>query len=1855
ARTILSQNTTDTTSNRAFTSLKAAFPTWDDVRTAAPGGVEESIRVGGLAEIKTQRLKAILNTLVEERGEASMEYIRAMNDGEIKEELMRFKGVGKKTVACVLMFCLHRHEFPVDTHVWRIAKRLGWVPAKASRDEAYEHLNMRVPDDIKYDLHVLLVGHETEAHPHVESNAPYPHQQYRLQAQLPANTNSAEQSTSMTGAQEGLWQPRDAIPTGDMVHDEQRAQEPPLPSNIQPAQGSSRAGHMTVPVARDGTSQQSLSAGPHALFQVDPPEDDGKGNTHKAGGMSSRPTRQFPWRPGPIGRVLEALRRFLLSGEFQQMLQLAAGQFLLALFVFVRPMTYYESCLAVIFFVAAMLLIGRQQNVGSRLQASANIIGWYWPGLALGGGVVSLARALHHIVYPLWLVIFCILALIPLSIVRVYNLGLGIISSLAFGIIVLLGESLWPAYTLWRMGVTNILFVGLCASAGTLFAGLFVLPTLARDEMRDEVETLMRGIGHSLSGYASHMFVPDQPPAKPIPADTTASRRKLMMARMQEEITSDEQYSKVVWESSDPKLIMPPRHAGLPFSPDITGLRPQLQRARMLLGDAGFEPPWLSWQQVPLDKWKVVLDKLDRLVIQVAALESVLEGPEPLLSEKDVEEALGHSIIPIFRLIYAQLAGSLAALAKAVHADLHCSRKMDRLQMLFEPSWGILELELASVMHSTIKSYGALYSGQDPADLYTPVPTVRAVMYVQTLTSSIMEAVAESEAAIVAALSHRYTLKHVTTTEERVEQDMTASMRHRVQRPVHEANAVDQEDDDRGPHDSPPASRQSPATWQQQGQPEVADDSPAASRQSSATWQRQGRPGFVAGLVGSWERRASGAEYVQPPGEPATGLVPPSRQLMQSANMETYSTIEPMIPSRNLAGSDHLDTHADILASQDISPSIMASKLTSTGEMAGFSEAEDGLPELLDSQAQDALLQTQHADASSEDEDVPDTGTTSQPQNELPLSCHATALSEAEQDDSPVGPHRHRDGQAQHGIPQAHRGDAVGWAGDGLLGGLGMPAAGGSQHGSLHGRDHSAAGQPENGFLSPVSRQAASVAHSSSLLGRNLSAASQPEDDLPSGVDGGAASTSRSSSLPRPYQTAASQSEDGSPHRLGGGTVSAAHGSSLHGPAHGVTSKLADGCPSGLGRDAVCTAQPRSPHGANTSSPSQPQYSLPGGLFVSGAGNTQATFMHRPDVGDASKAHSSTLHRQETGVAAEDDMPNGHGGADAWEADHDLPHGPQAGPGSQALDALQHGHNGAGHSPGPNISRQNASWDGQHELHVSIESDPEGRMVRQSQNAPVSLRRNLGERPLWKLPLSHFADLEDLACRLRSRTPTSRRLARHEIREQKAAPGDSATEKWKRLLWPQIAWTVPLLEALCASIMLPIFKDVGKRCMASCKSRKALASNTWQNRYFQFGIKYWLAYSLSLAVIIPLQYISTGFVSWSPYYVMITVVVVLCEKVEVTLLKGIIRIITTIIGCVIGYLFMLRSNLATNPYGLMALLCVVTFLSGYFSLGPFKYAVFLLLITSNALVLCQYQPVPGHTGTVLSFYSRIVDIVVGVVYCLLLDLIWPWYTSSAALEGMGGTFKRCMSLIGTFNMRFIEELQVADVPQDERSGSKGIAETGPLTLGGGIYSPLGGVQLMLILNSVIWKKALLGTPPIVHRTFASMRVLADRLTAAEIMMQQKPIITGRYTSAPYQRFMLPMEAELKEVGQAMLGLGDAVVAVLSERGSAREMAALQQAIDVVQDRRMHFRRKYLQLQHDLALAVVEEGGAEAMHGRNVQRPLPGGRDSPASHYSTEDDGAEPGRTMVAAFATPDDAHHLLLLLPASTQGYPADV
>ena len=166
--------------------LKAAFPGgWDAVRLANVEDIAVPIRSAGLSAVKSARIQAILQQLHDSRGECSLEHLHALSDAEAKALLCGFKGVGPKTVACVLvrarvmdnrgpsaradasalfitlpqMFALKRHEFPVDTHVWKLAIALGWVPPSAGRDATYAHLNARVPGELKHALHVLLVEH----------------------------------------------------------------------------------------------------------------------------------------------------------------------------------------------------------------------------------------------------------------------------------------------------------------------------------------------------------------------------------------------------------------------------------------------------------------------------------------------------------------------------------------------------------------------------------------------------------------------------------------------------------------------------------------------------------------------------------------------------------------------------------------------------------------------------------------------------------------------------------------------------------------------------------------------------------------------------------------------------------------------------------------------------------------------------------------------------------------------------------------------------------------------------------------------------------------------------------------------------------------------------------------------------------------------------------------------------------------------------------------------------------------------------------------------------------------------------------------------------------------------------------------------------------------------------------------------------------------------------------------------------------------------------------------------------------------------------------------------------------------
>lgn len=164
--TILSQNTSEKNSTRAKTSLDAAFGRNEFAAIAAAprADVVESIRHGGLANKKAATIQNLLRSIKERHGKYSLQHLagpteRGMSDDEIMQELVSYDGVGPKTASCVLLFCLGRDSFAVDTHVFRLSKLLGWVPDKADRILAQAHLDLKVPGDLKYGLHVLMVRH----------------------------------------------------------------------------------------------------------------------------------------------------------------------------------------------------------------------------------------------------------------------------------------------------------------------------------------------------------------------------------------------------------------------------------------------------------------------------------------------------------------------------------------------------------------------------------------------------------------------------------------------------------------------------------------------------------------------------------------------------------------------------------------------------------------------------------------------------------------------------------------------------------------------------------------------------------------------------------------------------------------------------------------------------------------------------------------------------------------------------------------------------------------------------------------------------------------------------------------------------------------------------------------------------------------------------------------------------------------------------------------------------------------------------------------------------------------------------------------------------------------------------------------------------------------------------------------------------------------------------------------------------------------------------------------------------------------------------------------------------------------
>jgi endonuclease-3 len=160
--TVLSQNTNDTNRDRAYADLRDRFPQWDDVADAPLPAIARAIRHGGLGPTKSVRLREILRSLRDRGIPLDERAFARMRSSSLWDLLVGLRGVGPKTAACVLLFSLGRPYFPVDTHVHRVARRLGLVPDGADAVTAQELIQREVAPNDVYALHMLLIRHGRE-------------------------------------------------------------------------------------------------------------------------------------------------------------------------------------------------------------------------------------------------------------------------------------------------------------------------------------------------------------------------------------------------------------------------------------------------------------------------------------------------------------------------------------------------------------------------------------------------------------------------------------------------------------------------------------------------------------------------------------------------------------------------------------------------------------------------------------------------------------------------------------------------------------------------------------------------------------------------------------------------------------------------------------------------------------------------------------------------------------------------------------------------------------------------------------------------------------------------------------------------------------------------------------------------------------------------------------------------------------------------------------------------------------------------------------------------------------------------------------------------------------------------------------------------------------------------------------------------------------------------------------------------------------------------------------------------------------------------------------------------------------
>jgi endonuclease III len=143
----------------AYSNFKLRFPSWESAFRATKKQIASAIAPAGLATQKAARIKESLRIIKTEFGELSLRKLKYLAPADAEKFLIRLPGIGVKSARCIMMYSLGHEVLPVDTHVARIAARLGWTSENSNSAELHDELEVLIPPRARFGFHVRCVQH----------------------------------------------------------------------------------------------------------------------------------------------------------------------------------------------------------------------------------------------------------------------------------------------------------------------------------------------------------------------------------------------------------------------------------------------------------------------------------------------------------------------------------------------------------------------------------------------------------------------------------------------------------------------------------------------------------------------------------------------------------------------------------------------------------------------------------------------------------------------------------------------------------------------------------------------------------------------------------------------------------------------------------------------------------------------------------------------------------------------------------------------------------------------------------------------------------------------------------------------------------------------------------------------------------------------------------------------------------------------------------------------------------------------------------------------------------------------------------------------------------------------------------------------------------------------------------------------------------------------------------------------------------------------------------------------------------------------------------------------------------------